>query len=267
MKKSNPKAANGYGKKSAPALPARANTRSAGRAAAGPIPQIAAAERRRPVALPGADLGFQPSDFLAKTAISGLAISRLKDDKVFSQGDPADSVFYINQGKVQIGVVSKQGREAIVAVLTDGEFVGEDCIATAHPFRLVTATALTECQLLKIDKKEMIRELSQDHAFADVFVAFLLARNARIQEDLIDQLFNSSEKRLARVLLLLAQFGKEGKPETVVPKLSQESLAEMVGTTRSRVSFFMNRFRKLGFIEYNGEIKVHPSLLNVVLHD
>ncbi|MEO6119507.1 MAG: Crp/Fnr family transcriptional regulator [Terriglobales bacterium] len=214
----------------------------------------------------GPDVGF-PVDFLAKTSISSVAVSRLKDDTVFSQGDPADSVFYIQTGKVKIGVVSKQGKEAIVAVLSAGEFVGEDCIATAHPLRLVTATALTECRLLKVDKKEMIRELSRNRAFADVFVSFLLARNARIQEDLIDQLFNSSEKRLARVLLLLAQFGKEGKPETVVPKLSQESLAEMVGTTRSRVSFFMNRFRKLGFIEYNGEIKVHPSLLNVVLHD
>lgn len=210
---------------------------------------------------------FQPSDFLTKAAVSGVTVIRNKNATIFSQGDTADSVFYIQQGKVKIVVVSKQGKEAIVAVLSAGEFVGEDCIASGHPVRLVTATAMTECKLLQIDKQDMVRELSRDPAFSDVFVAFLLARNARIQEDLIDQLFNSSEKRLARVLLLLAQFGKEGKPEIVVPKLSQESLAEMVGTTRSRVSFFMNRFRKLGFIEYNGEIRVHSSLLNVVLHD
>ncbi len=210
---------------------------------------------------------FQASDFLARAAVGGVTVSRSKDATVFSQGDTADSVFYIQQGKVKLGVVSKQGKEAIVAVLSAGEFVGEDCIATGHPLRLVTATALTDCKLLRIEKQDMVKELSRDPAFTDVFVSFLLARNARIQEDLIDQLFNSSEKRLARVLLLLAQFGKEGKPETVVPKLSQESLAEMVGTTRSRVSFFMNRFRKLGFIEYNGEIRVHSSLLNVVLHD
>ncbi|MEO5936622.1 MAG: Crp/Fnr family transcriptional regulator [Terriglobales bacterium] len=260
MKKSSLKASSGSGRKALPAVKPRGNGRSSSHAA-GPVAAPAAK------VFAGSSRGGFPSDFLAKTSITSVAISRLQDDTVFSQGDAADSVFYIQTGKVKIGVVSKQGKEAIVAVLTEGEFVGEDCIANAHPLRLVTATALTECQLLKIDKKEMIRELSQDRAFADVFVSFLLARNARIQEDLIDQLFNSSEKRLARVLLLLAQFGKEGKPETVVPKLSQESLAEMVGTTRSRVSFFMNRFRKLGFIEYNGEIKVHPSLLNVVLHD
>jgi CRP-like cAMP-binding protein len=148
-----------------------------------------------------------------------------------------------------------------------GEFVGEDCIASTHPLRLVTAFAMTDCTLLKIGKKEMVQVLAEDHAFSEVFVTYLLARNARIQEDLIDQLFNSSEKRLARVLLQLAQFGKEGQPEVVIPKISQESLAEMVGTTRSRVSFFMNRFRKLGFIQYDGAIKVHSSLLNVVLHD
>jgi len=152
-------------------------------------------------------------------------------------------------------------------VLNAGDFIGEDSIASAHPLRLVTATALTDVTLLRIGKNEMVRVLGKEQAFSDVFVSFLLARNARIQEDLIDQLFNSSEKRLARVLLLLAQFGKEGKPETVIPKISQESLAEMVGTTRSRVSFFMNRFRKMGFIEYDGDIKVHSSLLSVVLHD
>ncbi len=259
MKTSTSKKANGSAKKPAGA-PLGARARPAKAAEGG-----AAAVDSRSLTL--RDNGFKAADFLAKAAVGGVAVSRNKDATVFSQGDTADSVFYIQQGKVKIGVVSKQGKEAIVAVLSAGEFVGEDCIATAHPVRLVTATALTDCKLLRIDKQDMVRELSRDPAFSDVFVSFLLARNARIQEDLIDQLFNSSEKRLARVLLLLAQFGKEGKPETVVPKLSQESLAEMVGTTRSRVSFFMNRFRKLGFIEYNGEIKVHSSLLNVVLHD
>jgi CRP/FNR family cyclic AMP-dependent transcriptional regulator len=212
-------------------------------------------------------MGSHAADFLAKAGLGKVIVSSPKDATIFLQGDTADSVFYIQKGKVKIALVSAQGKEAIVAVLGIGEFVGEDCIANSHPLRLVTATAMATCELLKIDKKEIVRALSEDHAFSDVFVSFLLARNARIQEYLIDQLFNSSEKRLARVLLQLAQFGKEGKPDTVVPKLSQESLAEMVGTTRSRVSFFMNRFRKMGFIEYNGEIKIHSSLLNVVLHD
>jgi len=210
---------------------------------------------------------FSPATFLAKSGLGKSIIEFSADATIFSQGDPADAVFYIQKGKVKIAVVSKRGKEATVAVLSNGAFVGEDCIATTHPLRLVTATALSDCALLKISKKEMMRVLGKEHAFSEVFVTFLLARNARIQEDLIDQLFNSSEKRLARVLLLLAQFGKEGKPETVIPRISQESLAEMVGTTRSRVSFFMNRFRKMGFIEYDGAIKVHSSLLNVVLHD
>jgi CRP/FNR family cyclic AMP-dependent transcriptional regulator len=213
------------------------------------------------------EMAFHAADFLATAGLGKAILERPKDATIFSQGDAADAVFYIQKGKVKIAVVSAQGKEATVAVLSVGDFVGEDCIATSHPLRLLTATALTDCVLLKIGKKEMARVVSQDHAFSDVFVAFLLSRNARIQEDLIDQLFNSSEKRLARVLLQLAQFGKEGAPEIVIPKISQESLAEMVGTTRSRVSFFMNRFRKLGFIEYDGSIKVHSSLLNVVLHD
>jgi CRP-like cAMP-binding protein len=196
-----------------------------------------------------------------------VIVRRAKNATIFSQGDTADAVFYIQKGKVRITVVSAQGKEATVAALSAGEFVGEDCIATTHPLRLVTATALTECVLHKIGKKEMVRVLSEEHAFSDVFVSFLLARNARIQKDLIDQLFNSSERRLARTLLQLAQFGKSAKPEIVIPKISEESLAEMVGTTRSRVSFFMNRFCKMGFIEYNGEIKVHSSLFNVLLHD
>ncbi len=205
--------------------------------------------------------------FLTDAGLGKESLDYRKGEVAFAQGDRADAVFFIQKGKVKIGVVSQQGKEAIIALLSAGEFLGEDCIATTHPLRLVTATALTDCELLKISKEQMTQALSRDHAFSDVFVSFLLARNARIQEDLIDQLFNSSEKRLARILLLLAQFGKEGKPEILIPNLSQESLAEMVGTTRSRVSFFMNRFRKLGFIEYNGQIKVHSSLLNVVLHD
>ena len=210
---------------------------------------------------------FNAEEFLAKAGLSKVIVNYPKNDTIFSQGDTADAVFYIQKGKVKLAVVSPQGKEATVTVLTSGDFVGEDCIATAHPLRLITATALSECALLKIGKNEMARVLSSEQAFSGVFVTFLLARNARTQEDLIDQLFNSSEKRLARILLQLAQFGKEGIPEVVIPKISQESLAEMVGTTRSRVSFFMNRFRKLGFIEYDGSIKVHSSLLNIVLHD
>lgn len=212
-------------------------------------------------------IAFDAATFLAEAGLGKVIVERSKDDTIFSQGDAADAVFYIQRGKVKIAVVSARGKEATVAILGAGQFVGEDCIATTHPLRLLTATALNDCVLLKIAKAEMTRVLSEEQRFSDVFVSFLLARNSRIQEDLIDQLFNSSEKRLARVLLLLAQFGKEGKPEIVIPKISQESLAEMVGTTRSRVSFFMNRFRKMGFIDYDGDIKVHSSLLNVVLHD
>jgi CRP-like cAMP-binding protein len=215
----------------------------------------------------GKPLAFNAAEFLAKAGLGRVVLELSQDDTLFSQGDSADAVFYIQKGSVKIAVVSSQGKEATVAVLGAGEFAGEDCIASPLTLRLVTATALTDCTLLRIGKAEMVRVLSQEHSFSDVFLAFLLARNARIQEDLIDQLFNSSEKRLARVLLLLAQFGKEGKPEIVIPKISQEALAEMVGTTRSRVSFFMNRFRKLGFIEYDGAIKVHSSLLTVILHD
>ena len=210
---------------------------------------------------------FDPAEFLAKAGLGKAIVLSPKNSTIFSQGDAADTVFYIQKGKVKLAVVSPQGKEATVAVLKAGEFVGEDCILTTHPLRLITATALSDCVLLRIGKNEMIRVLSKEQKFSDVFVSFLLARNARIQEDLIDQLFNSSEKRLARILLQLAQFGKEGSPQVVIPKISQESLAEMVGTTRSRVSFFMNRFRKLGFIEYDGAIKVHSSLLNVVLHE
>ena len=210
---------------------------------------------------------FDAADFLASAGLGKVIVERAKGATVFSQGESADAVFYIQKGKVKIAVVSAQGKEATVAILGPGEFLGEDCIVTSHPSRLVGAMAVTDCVLLKIGKNEMVRVLGREHALSDVFISYLLARNSRIQADYIDQLFNSSEKRLARILLLLSQFGKEGKPEIVIPKISQESLAEMVGTTRSRVSFFMNRFRKMGFIEYNGQIKVHGSLLNIVLRD
>ena len=185
----------------------------------------------------------------------------------FAQGDPADAIFFVQQGQLRITVTSASGKEATIALVTAGEFLGENCMVSAHPLQLATATAMTECALHRISKAEMVRALNQEPAFSKVFVSFLLTRNARMQADLVDQLFNSSEKRLARILLLLAQFGKESKPETVVAKISQETLADMIGTTRSRVSFFMNRFRKLGFIEYNGEIRVHNSLLNIFLQE
>jgi CRP/FNR family cyclic AMP-dependent transcriptional regulator len=210
---------------------------------------------------------FNPADFLHTAGLGKVIVEVSKGEHLFSQGDAADSVFYMQTGRVKVSVVSKQGKEAVIALLGPDEFVGEECIALGHPTRLTTATALTDARLLKISRKEMLTVLRQQPALSDVFVAFLLTRNAGIQADLVDQLFNSSEKRLARVLLLLAHFGKEGKPEAVVPNLTQETLAEMVGTTRSRISFFLNRFRKMGFIKYNGEIQVHSSLLNVILHD
>jgi CRP/FNR family cyclic AMP-dependent transcriptional regulator len=212
---------------------------------------------------------FNPELFLTNSGLGRMLVTARKGQVVFSQGQLADAVFYLQKGRVKISVISKNGKEATIAMLNPGEFVGEDCIASTIPLRVVTATAILDCTLLKIRKEEMVRVLHEEHAFSDVFVSYLLARNARIQSDLVDQLFNSSEKRLARMLLLLAQFGKDGKPEVVIPKISQETLAEMVGTTRSRVSFFMNRFRKLGFIEYTGgtDLHVHSSLLNMVLHD
>ena len=210
---------------------------------------------------------FDPEAFLEKVGLGRSLIELKKSQVLFSQGEAADAVFYIKKGTVKLTVVSQRGKEATVALLESGNFVGESCIAAAEDIRMVTATALTRCTLMRIERTEMVRVLHEEHAFADVFVAFLLARNVRIQADLVDQLFNSSEKRLARILLLLAHFGKEGKPENVIPKISQEVLAEMIGTTRSRVNFFMNRFRKLGFIEYNGGLEVHSSLLNVILHD
>ena len=190
-----------------------------------------------------------------------------KKQPIFRQGDSSDAVFYIQKGKVKLTVLSKAGKEATIGVLNEGDFFGEGCL-TGQPFRLCSATAMTDCSVMKIDKKSMNDVLHREHAFSDMFVAYLLARNIRYEADLVDQLFNSSEKRLARILLLLAQFGKEGKPETVIPKMSQETLAEMVGTTRGRGNFFMNRFRQMGFVDYSSEgLQVHSSLLNIVLND
>jgi CRP-like cAMP-binding protein len=186
--------------------------------------------------------------------------------RIFGQGDIADAIYYIQKGKVKLTVVSKHGKEAVVALLGEGDFFGEGCLA-GQPLRMATAVTFSPCSIMKLEKAGVIRLLHDEPAFSEMFVAHLLSRNIKIEEDLVDQLFNSSEKRLARVLLLLANFGKEGKPEEVIPKMSQETLAKIVGTTRSRVSFFMNRFRKFGFIEYNGSLKIHSSLLNVILHD
>ena len=210
---------------------------------------------------------FDAIGFLARAGL-GRRIVQLKPKQAFfSQGDPSDAVFYLQKGRAQLTVVSKSGKEATIALLSEGDFVGEESMAGVIGLRLATATAISACTALKIEREEMIRVIHEEHAFSDLFLKFLLARSMRTQADLVDQLFNSSEKRLARILLLMAEFDKPGEPETLIPKITQESLAEMSGTTRSRVSFFMNRFRSLGFIEYNGGIKVHKSLLNVVLHD
>ncbi len=218
----------------------------------------AAAKKRR---------DFDPHAFLATIGEGRRFVLFPRKHNIFAQGDPTDAVFYIHTGKVRLTVVSNDGKEATIGILGDGEFFGEGALA-GQVLRMGSATAMTDCAVLRIDKNAMMRALHREHAFSDMFVAHLLARNIRYEEDLVDQLFNSSEKRLARILLLLAHFGKEGTPETVVPKISQEMLAEMIGTTRSRVSFFMNRFRKLGFIHYNGGgLQVHSSLLNIVLHD
>ena len=211
-------------------------------------------------------LSFDPKRFLAKVG-KGKTISKYRKDQiVFSQGQVADAIFYIQQGKVKLTVVSEQGKEAVVAILEPGQFFGEGCL-NGHPLRMGSTRAMDECVITRLEKATMIATIHNEPEFSELFMTYLLTRNSRIEEDLIDQLFNSSEKRLARLLLLLANFGKEGKPEPIVGKFSQETLAEMIGTTRSRVSFFMNKFRKLGFIEYNGQIEVHNSLLNVVLFD
>jgi CRP/FNR family cyclic AMP-dependent transcriptional regulator len=224
--------------------------------------------RQKPKSPPkNGDIVFDPEAFLARAGLGKQILNLKKKETAYAQGDAADTIFYVQKGQLRVTVTSANGKEATLALVSTGEFLGEDCMILAHPLRLATATAMTDCALLRISRAEMARALHQEHALSDVFVSFLLTRNARVQADLVDQLFNSSEKRLARILLLLAQFGKESKPETVVPKISQEVLAEMIGTTRSRVSFFMNRFRKLGFIEYNGEIRVHNSLLNIFLQE
>ena len=210
---------------------------------------------------------FNPKEFLATIGEGRKVMSFPKKQTIFAQGDIADEVFYIQEGKVRLTVVSKVGKEATLGILSQGDFFGEGVLAGQH-LRMGSASAMTDCELLRIDKKAMMLALHREHTFSDLFVAYLLARNIRYEEDLVDQLFNSSEKRLARLLLLLAHFGKEGAPETIIPKISQETLAEMIGTTRSRVSFFMNRFRELGFLDYGeGGLQVHSSLLNVVLHD
>ena len=212
-------------------------------------------------------IAFDAPVFLAEAGL-GRRIVQLKPRQVFfSQGGSADSIFYLQSGRAKLTVVSKKGKEATITLFSVGDFVGEESLATVGGLRLATATAITACTALKINREEMVRVMHEEHSFSDLFVKFLLARSMRTQADLVDQLFNSSEKRLARILLLLAEFGKPGEPEPLIPEITQETLAEMIGTTRSRVSFFMNRFRKLGFIQYNGRIRVHKSLLNVVLHD
>jgi CRP-like cAMP-binding protein len=210
---------------------------------------------------------FDTAAFLTEAGL-GRRIIHLKPGGVFfSQGNRADSIFYIQKGRAKITVVSKTGREATITLLTAGDFIGEETLASAGEARMATATAITACAAMKIERKEMVRVMHEEHEFSDVFLRFLLARSMRTQADLIDQLFNSSEKRLARILLIMAEFGQPGKPEALIPHITQDTLAEMIGTTRSRVSFFMNRFRKLGYVEYNGRIHVNKSLLNVVLHD
>jgi CRP/FNR family transcriptional regulator, cyclic AMP receptor protein len=209
---------------------------------------------------------FDPVEFLETAAKGRIVSTHQKKQVIFAQGDAADAVIYIKKGKVKVTVVSKQGKEAVVAILGADEFLGEGCLI-GQPKRLATATTMTDCVTMRVDKIEILRVLQDEPTFSKMFISHILARNARIEEDLVDQLFNSTEKRLARVLLLLANFGKEGRPEPIVAKISQETLAEMIGTTRSRVSHFMNKFRQMGFIDYNGHLEIHSSLLSVVLND
>ena len=222
-------------------------------------PGLAAAQKRKQ---------FDPKAFLSVVNGGKQLLAFAKKQTIFLQGDPSDSVLYIQKGKVQLTVTSTTGKEAVIGLLKEDDFLGENCL-TGEPLRLCSAIALTDCSLMRIEKNIMIKTLHEEPALSEIFVAYLLARNTQYEADLVDQLFNSSEKRLARILLMLAHFGKEGTPETVVPKISQETLAEMVGTTRSRVNFFMNKFRKMGFIDYDSgsKLQVHSSLLNVVLHD
>src|ERR1700704_2589145 len=224
----------------------------------GPLPKTAKKQKGM--------VSFDPQVFLATVGAARTITECPKDYKIFSQGDPAENVFYIQQGRVKLKVVSKQGKEAVIAILGAGEFLGESCLI-GQTVCLTTATTMVPSSILRIVKQEMLRVLHEEHMFSDLFIPYLLSRNVRAQEDLVDQLFNSSEQRLARTLLLLANYGKEGTPETVVPEINQETLAGMVGTTRSRVSFFMNKFKKLGLIDYKDGLRVHRSLLNIVLHD
>jgi CRP/FNR family cyclic AMP-dependent transcriptional regulator len=222
--------------------------------------------RRKTSAKPQRPPGFDPQSFLAKFG-TGRSVARFpKTSRIFIQGDPADAVFYIREGRVKLTVVSREGKVAVIAILGAGDFFGEGCLA-GQVTRMTSAAAMSECSIVRLEKGALIRVLREEPDFSEMFLMHVLSRNIRFEADLVDQLFNSSEKRLARVLLLLANFGKVGEPQTVIPKISQETLAEIIGTTRSRVSFFMNRFRKLGFIEYNDGLEVHSSLLNVVLHD
>jgi CRP/FNR family cyclic AMP-dependent transcriptional regulator len=218
---------------------------------------VAAAKKKR---------NFDPKTFLATLGEGRTIVPVPKNQTIYAQGDACDALFYIQKGTVRLTVVSKNGKEATIGILNPGDFFGEGGLA-GQPLRMGSASTMTDCELMRIDKKEMMLALHREHTLSDMFTAYLLGRNIRYEEDLVDQLFNSSEKRLARILLLLAHFGKDGIQEAVIPKISQETLAEMVGTTRSRVNFFMNRFRKLGFIHYNGGMEIHSSLLNVVLHD
>ena len=221
-----------------------------------------------PVAASKKIIKFDPKKFLSTINGARKIAAFTKKQTIFAQGDSSDAVFYIQQGKVKLTVVSEVGKEATIGILSEGAFFGEGCL-TGQPLRMCSATAMTDCSVMMIPKKSMVEVLHREHEFSDLFVAYLLSRNIRYEEDLVDQLFNSSEKRLARILLLLAHFGKDGVPHAVIPKMSQETLAEMVGTTRSRVSFFMNRFRELGFVDYDGGsgLQVHSSLLSIVLHD
>ena len=210
---------------------------------------------------------FDIATYLAHAGLGRRIVQVEPKQAIFSQGDPADSIFYLQSGRAKITVVSQTGKEATIAMLAPGDFLGEESLTATQGLRLATATAITDCTALKIIREEMVRKMHEEHAFSDLFLKFLLDRSMRTQASLVDQLFNSSEKRLARILLLMSQINKAGEPEQYIPKISQETLAEMIGTTRSRVSFFMNRFRKLGFIDYSDRIKVHKTLLNVVLHD
>jgi CRP/FNR family cyclic AMP-dependent transcriptional regulator len=213
------------------------------------------------------DSKFSAAAFLANSGLGRHHVTLKNKETFFSQGQPADCVFYLQSGRVKLTVVSERGKEATITLLTAGDFIGEESIGAVPGLRMATATAITACAALRIDRNEMIRVMHAEHGFSDLFLSFLLARAMRTQADLVDQLFNSSEKRLARILLLMAEFGQPGEIESLIPKITQETLAEMIGTTRSRVSFFMNRFRQHGFIEYNGRIRVNKSLLNVILYD